>query len=303
MHIEQLRYIVEVAKTSSIARASENMCVTQPAVSQSITNLEKEIGFKLFIRSRQGVSPTVEGKLIIQKAYEVLAKLDELQDQVDLYNNVIDGHVTLSSVPTMLPIALKALKYFQRKYPTIQVQVLENLGPGVFKDIQHGRADIGLLAADNMIGELEHITFEQLVNGKVQVIVGKESHLASKDVLTVKDIQDQSFALYSGPLYSKGIESIFSSPIKRAIVTDNFETIRFAVAENLAIGLVLDFYLEKHPDLDQASIVPINLINLPPLPSLQHGYAMRKNSKPSYGTRKLIGYLQNEFQKFSKSDS
>lgn len=301
MHIEQLRYIVEVAKTSSIARASENMCVTQPAISQSIRNMEKEVGFKLFNRSRQGVVPTVEGKVIIQKAYEILAKLEELQKQVDTYKNVIEGHVTLSSVPTMLPIALKAIKSIQIAYPNIQIQVLENLGPGVLKDIQHGRADIGLLAAENVTGHLDNITFEHLINGKIQVIVGRDSPLAFKDVLTVKDIQDQSFALYSGPIYSKAVDVLFSAPIKRAIVTDNFQTIKWAVAENLSIGLILDFFLEKFHDVDQTNIIPINLINLPILPSLEHGFAMRKNSKPSDSTKKLIGYIQNEFYKFSQS--
>lgn len=77
MHIEQLEYIVEVTKTGSLSVASKNLHITQSALSQSIKQLEAEIGVKIFRRSSQGTIPTDEGKILIQKAKEVLNSLYE----------------------------------------------------------------------------------------------------------------------------------------------------------------------------------------------------------------------------------
>lgn len=67
MHIEQLKYIVEVTKTRSISIAAQNLHVSQSTISKAITNLEQELGINLFTRSRLGAIPTAEGKNIIKK--------------------------------------------------------------------------------------------------------------------------------------------------------------------------------------------------------------------------------------------
>lgn len=76
MNIEQLLYIVEVAKYSSLSIAAQNLHVTQSNISQSITNLEKELGIKVLKRSRgHGAVPTDEGRIILKLAYEVQKNL------------------------------------------------------------------------------------------------------------------------------------------------------------------------------------------------------------------------------------
>ena len=68
MNYEKLRYIVEVATSGSIKQASKNLYVTESAISQSISSIEKEIGVKIFTRSRgQDTSLTDEGKKLSKK--------------------------------------------------------------------------------------------------------------------------------------------------------------------------------------------------------------------------------------------
>lgn len=81
MNIDQLLYVVEVAKTGSITTAAENLHVTPAGVSQSISNLEKRLGITIFARSRKGSSPTLEGKATIKKAYEIISKYQELLEE------------------------------------------------------------------------------------------------------------------------------------------------------------------------------------------------------------------------------
>lgn len=91
MNIDQLEYIIEVAKTNFITAASQNKHVTLPAISQSISHLEAELGVKLFTRNRQGTFPTPEGTILIQKASEIVEKVKELKAEAQSYTNTISG--------------------------------------------------------------------------------------------------------------------------------------------------------------------------------------------------------------------
>jgi len=84
MNLEQLEYIVDVAKTKSLTKTAQNAHVTLSAVSQSISLLESELGVVLFNRSRGvGAVPTPEGQSIIGRAAEILTKLEALRTQAN----------------------------------------------------------------------------------------------------------------------------------------------------------------------------------------------------------------------------
>lgn len=68
MTIQQLQYLLEVYRTGSISRAAKNMYVAQSSLSSMISNLENELGFDIFFRSRQGVHPTTQGLHVLEQA-------------------------------------------------------------------------------------------------------------------------------------------------------------------------------------------------------------------------------------------
>jgi len=76
--IEQLRYLVELEKTHSFHKCAENLYLSQPAISLSIRNLEKELGTNLFERTTSGVYPTEIGQTVVQQAKIVLENIDLL---------------------------------------------------------------------------------------------------------------------------------------------------------------------------------------------------------------------------------
>lgn len=75
---EQLRYLLELDKTNSFHKCAENMFLSQPAISLSIRNLEKELGVTLFERTPAGVFPTEIGKKVIAQARTVMHSLNDI---------------------------------------------------------------------------------------------------------------------------------------------------------------------------------------------------------------------------------
>ena len=71
MTFQQLQYLVEVSRTGSISGAAKNLFLAQSSVSASISNLEEELGFPIFIRSKKGVIPTVQGAEVLEQAAQI----------------------------------------------------------------------------------------------------------------------------------------------------------------------------------------------------------------------------------------
>ena len=78
MNIEYIKYAVGIAKTKSINKASENLYISQPNLSRTIVKLEEELGFKIFIRSKQGIELTMEGKEFLYYAESMLEEYDHI---------------------------------------------------------------------------------------------------------------------------------------------------------------------------------------------------------------------------------
>ncbi len=81
MNSQQLRYVLEVQKCSSITRAAKNLFMGQPNLSKAIKELEQEIGITLFIRTPKGVEPTRDGQQFLHYAQAILSQMDELENR------------------------------------------------------------------------------------------------------------------------------------------------------------------------------------------------------------------------------
>ncbi len=76
MNLQHLKYALEVAKTSSITKAAENLYMGQPSLSRAIRELEEGLGAKIFVRTSRGVMPTERGKNFLEHARRILAEVD-----------------------------------------------------------------------------------------------------------------------------------------------------------------------------------------------------------------------------------
>ena len=80
MTLQQLEYILAVARHGHFGRAADACNVTQPTLSAMIGKLEEEIGAKLFDRNRQPICPTQVGEKVVRQAREVLSQADNIKD-------------------------------------------------------------------------------------------------------------------------------------------------------------------------------------------------------------------------------
>lgn len=266
MRIEQLDYIVEVAKLGSISGAAEKLHVTTATISQSISKFENKFGVILFKRSRLGTVPTAKGKIIIEKAYEIKTKLLELEKEASSQNSQIDRKLILVSSPSVLKTLLpKAVSLFSKEYPNVDINITEN--QNVIEEMLNHDSDIGFIAVDentwfqhgNMYKHILH--FDTLLQGRMYVCVHKDSPLSFKESLTPEELLNQTLVMHTitKPIYDD-IEQQYGT-IKILFESPNTETIKIAVREGIGFTFFSDFSIRNDPWVASGDIVAIPLVN------------------------------------------
>ncbi|WP_435167616.1 LysR family transcriptional regulator [Paenibacillus glycanilyticus] len=298
MNIEQLEYVKEVFETNSMSLAAQNLHVSQSAISQSISLLEKEIGIPLFKRSRSGTVPTEDGITIIRKVLEILMKVDEIKDEVQAITSVYKGELIIATIPSLSMTFLpKALARFKKDYPQIKVMVVELESRIVIDRIVHDKAHLGLISLSQYTsnGLPEPIAFHSFqYKGELQAIVPRDSVLALNKELMLKDLANHAFIMSASSFWDGVTEDIkqVCGGINVIFTTTNPEVIKRSVAEGLGISLMSSLMLRDDPYVESGRIVAVPLAGYRLDASGTFGGIYSKKGSQQRLARKFLDYIE-----------
>ncbi len=298
MNFEQLEYVKEVIETQSMSIAAKNLHVTQSAISQSISLLEKEFGVQIFKRSRNGTIPTDEGKSIIKKVLEILKKADELKEEVQSLTSSYNGELKIATIPSIFMTFLpKTLSKFKKDFPQIKVTIIEMENKEVIEEVNQNKVDLGLISLFNSVEHRfpEQISFHSFHSqGTFNVIVPKDSILAFSKELKLMDIRDYPFVIYGGNFYNNLIEDFEKhyGPLNIIFKSTNSEVIKKSVSEGVGVSLLSSLMLKDDPYLESGRIISIPLIGYPLNFNLLFGGIYSKNRSQYRLIKKFLEYFE-----------
>ena len=141
LRLNDINNFIEVSSASSFSMAARKLEVTQPALSESIKRLEKDLQVKLFYRAKAGISLTPEGKRSLEKAKNIQNLLYSLGEQKEEFSPVTLGcHPAIGSF--FLP---KFFRLMDQAAPGHKIQLKHDLSRNIQADIQTGTIDIGIV--------------------------------------------------------------------------------------------------------------------------------------------------------------
>ncbi|MFA7403571.1 MAG: LysR family transcriptional regulator [Pelobacteraceae bacterium] len=144
MSLRNLRILSAIATKGSFAAAAENIGLTQSAVSLQIKNLEEELGVQLFERSGRSPKLNACGRLVLERAREILAIYDGIKDELTP-SGMIRGVLTLGVVPTVLTGPLPpVLGRLRKRYEDLQVKLQSGLSAELVRQVEEGNLDAAL---------------------------------------------------------------------------------------------------------------------------------------------------------------
>lgn len=188
MDMRQLRYFVQIVESGSLAKASRQLFIAQPALSQQMARLEDEVGKALLLRSSRGVSPTENGEALYHHAKFMLRQLDQAVSVARQETAAVSGRVTLGLAPTTLcQLGLPLMQQLRRSYPGVLLNIVEGLSGHLEHMCRVGQLDLAVLFTRQAAAEL---TCETLLDEDLFVILPADSPLvpAERSTLTLDEV-------------------------------------------------------------------------------------------------------------------
>src|SRR6202790_3621961 len=193
MELHQLRYFCAVAETGSFSRAAEQSHVSQPSLSQQILKLEDELGARLFDRLGRSVRLTELGKTFLPRARAVLRELEAARGEVVEGKEFVGGPITVGVIPTVAPYFLPPrLTAFSRKFPQVQLTILEEITPVLLDRLRAGAIDVAILALPIRGHEFDAFP---LLTERLFAALPKKHKFNSRLSLSLKDLRTEPFLL------------------------------------------------------------------------------------------------------------
>lgn len=242
MTLQQLRYIIIVAEKGSINEAAKYLYVSQPSLSNSIKELEEELGFPIFIRTNRGVTLSHKGMEFLGYARQVITQADLLEEKYIKKTKQIKSFCASSQHYPFVSHAFVELvkEYEEDDYnftlsETTTYEVIENVKTlyseiGILYLSKYNEAVIRKILSEN------NLIFEELVRAKPHVFLYKEHPLAKEELIDLEDLREYpkiSFnqGMYNAFYYS---EEVFSNlPVERSInVSDRAAVVNFMMGLN-----------------------------------------------------------------------
>lgn len=298
MQIQQIEYIIEVAKTGSISEAALNLHVSTATISQSLSNFEHEHEISLFNRSRLGTKPTEHGKRIIDKAYEIKNLIAELEREAKSHSTVIDKELKIIGSPsTLLTVLPKAIATFNHQYPNTEIIIEED--QNIVDKMLLNEYDLGFLNVGEIIwiksanSFKNNLHFETLFQGKMYVCVSKDSPLAFKDSITPIDLINQKLILQpiTKPIYDDICHQYGTLNI--LFETNNTETIKVSIAEGIGISFLSEYNINNEERVKNGQIIAIPLVDYE-LSNLTCGYIRPKKRYYSTSAKNFLKIIKEQ---------
>jgi DNA-binding transcriptional LysR family regulator len=201
MELRHLRYFVAVGDALSFTKAAENLHLAQPSLTRQIQDLETEIGVRLLNRSKRQVSLTQEGRSFLSDAKRVLAHSADIVESVQRLNRHETAALNIGYVANLFPAPLPAaLSAFQRKFPTVSINLFDMTYGDQLRALEKGKIDLGFVGSQETIEE-RGLQSRSIGVNKIVVALRKGDRLAKKTVVNLKELKPMFFVGMSEESY------------------------------------------------------------------------------------------------------
>jgi DNA-binding transcriptional LysR family regulator len=240
MQIESLKMFCDLAETESFTKAAQINEVTQSAVSQQISSLERQFKSILIERSKKKFRLTREGQVLYDFSKQIIQTYEALESRLQEIKDVISGTIRLATIYSIgLHDLPPYLKQYLKTYPTVNVHVEYRRANQVYEDVLGNVVDIGLVAYPVRDSKIE---IHALRKDKLVLICHPHNALARSKSAKLSTLSGQKFIGFEPDIPTrKAIDKILKDQgvqVQNVMEFDNIETVKRAVEIDAGISIV-----------------------------------------------------------------
>ena len=240
MQIESLKVFCDLVETESFTKAAHINNVTQSAVSQQVSAMERIFNSLLVERSKKHFRLTREGQILYDYSKQAVQTFDLLLSKLQEIKDIISGNIRVATVYSIgLHDLQPYLKKYLKAYPTVNVHVEYRRANTVYEDVLGNVVDLGLVAFPQKTTNIEIIPLHKYA----MILICHPRHaLAGKKSVKVKDLAGQKFISFEPDMPTRrALDKVFREhgvAIQHAMEFDNVETVKRAVEIDAGIAIV-----------------------------------------------------------------
>lgn len=293
-NLELYKVFYEVATKENITKASNSLCISQPAVTKHIQNLENDLGVNLFIRTKKGVVLSEYGKNIFFKVKKALNLFDEIETDVSEYQNLVKGTINIGISTTLSrKYLLPILKKFLDKYPNIILNIDTDPTKKLIEKLKNGKIDfiISKFPSEKNL-DLEYT----ILNSTKYIFVANYDY---KEIINsnndINELIKYPIIVQNIPSNSRNsIDNLFKKSkinLKYKMQISSSSLLIDFVKNGYGIGYVTKLYVEK--ELKNKELFEINTgIESE---KINYGIINLKHNSNTLCSNKLLKYIKKEF--------
>ncbi len=240
MQIESLKVFCDLVETESFTKAAQINGVTQSAVSQTISSLERQFKSLLIERSKKNFRLTAEGEVLYDYSKQILQTYDALHSKLQEIKEIISGNIRVATIYSIgLHVLPPYLKKFLKSYPTVNVHVEYRRPNQVYEDVLGNVVDLGLVAYPVRDPKLEivHLRKDPLV-----LICHPQHHFAKMKGIKLKALSGQKFVSFERDIPTRrATDKLLKDhgvSVEHVMEFDNIETVKRAVEIDSGVAIV-----------------------------------------------------------------
>ena len=240
MQIESFKVFCDLAETESFTRAAQLNNVTQSAVSQQISSLERQFKSLLIERSKKKFRLTREGQVLYEYCKQINQTYDSLQNRLQEIKDIISGTIRVATIYSIgLHDLPPYLKKFLKLFPTVNVHVEYRRANQVYEDVLGNVVDMGLVAYPSRDAKLDLIPLRK----DILVLICHPHHpLAKAKSIKLSQLAGEKFISFEPDIPTrKAIDKILKDhevKVETVMEFDNIETVKRAVEIEAGVAIV-----------------------------------------------------------------
>ncbi len=240
MQVESLKMFCDLAETESFTKAAQINNVTQSAVSQQISSLEKVFKSLLIERSKKKFRLTREGQVLYDYSKQIIQTYESLQSKLQELKDIISGTIRVATIYSIGLHDLPAyVKRFMKSYPTVNIHVEYRRANQVYDDVLSNVVDLGLVAYPVKDAKIDIIPLRK---DPLVLICHPQHPFAKQKTVKLKSLAGQKIIGFEPDIPTrKALDKILKEhgvEARHVMEFDNIETVKRAVEIDAGISIV-----------------------------------------------------------------
>lgn len=264
MNLKHARYIKTIAECGTVTAAAKVLYVSQPSLSQTLKQVEDELGLPIFDRSFSPFRLTYAGERYLDAVDKILATTDQLDAQIRELKHERRGRIRLGlSVSRAMQILPRVIPQFSREYPDVQIELTECGSAGLEELLVNGQIDVALAA---LAPSRKNITYELIEWETVGVLAGAASGLAQQMIsgtpITLAQAKNETFVSLTSDHSSRVIQDKlfhrYDIHPKILLETDSFDLCRRVALDAGACMVMPSAFLDDYVVYKRGEFFPLS---------------------------------------------